>query len=527
MSGFTFRPYQQKCIEEIIAFAAKGTRKIAVQLATGGGKTVIFSGLTKRFTVKYTNHRVLIAVHRDALMWQTVKALKRSGIEAGVLIAGYTSPVREVNGFMVPFNGAQVIVCMVETLHNRFKKYQNYLGGIGMLIVDECHIANFNKIYDHFPQSLIVGFSATTISADKRKPLNLFFDEIVSPVTIRELIDGGYLAKNITITAKGTVRRKDLKMKGGDFDEEEMAKRYSAPKHIENTVKNYEKYAMGLKTIVFNCNKEHSRKVTEAFVNHGYNARHIDSDAGDEERIETLSWFANTDDAVLCNVGLYTTGFDEPTIRAVVPNRSTASRPLWLQMCGRGSRPIQDVKDTFLIIDMGDNVGLHGDWCDDYDWKDAFYNPEKVGPKKGGGPQKLCADCDAMIPLQTKTCPYCGCNLAKEVEYDTAKAELAVLTSGVNIDALIAKNIAYKPYTTLHQIKRTLIARFRDKYKHLTCAQNVRDLLNERYQEYVKDWCSKQGKPYDHQHKWMTRKWLMDELERYFGKVDHQKEKVA
>ena len=160
----TLRPYQQKGIEEVVAFAAQGVRKIVFQLATGGGKTVIFSGLTKRFISKYQNHRVLIAVHRDALLWQTVKALKAQGIDAGMLVAGYTTPVREVNGHLVPYNGAQVIVCMVETLHNRFKRFQNYLGGIGMLIVDECHIANFNKIYDHFPKSLIVGFSATTIS---------------------------------------------------------------------------------------------------------------------------------------------------------------------------------------------------------------------------------------------------------------------------------------------------------------------------------------------------------------------------
>lgn len=521
------RPYQQRGIEEVVALAVQGVRRIVFQLATGGGKTVIFSGMTKRFVAKYPSHKVLIAVHRDALLHQTIKALKATGIEAGMLVAGYSTPVREVNGHLVPFNGAQVIVCMVETLHNRFKRYHNFLGGIGMLIVDECHIANFNKIYDHFPKSLIVGFSATTISADKRKPLKNYFDAIVSCVTIQELIDEGFLAKNITLTVKGTVKHKDLKMKGGDFDEDQMAKVYSQPKHIENCVKNYVKYAMGEKTIVFNCNIEHSKLVTDAFRKHGFNCRHIDGFASDEERKETLRWFANNDDAILCNVGLYTTGFDEPTIRNVIPNRCTKSLPLWLQMCGRGSRAIPGVKETFKIIDMGANVAYHLDWNYPHDWKHYFYHPEKVGPKKGGGPTKLCPECGAMVHLSTKICPMCECSLVKEVEYDKAKLELELLTKGIDLDKLVNQNPKYQAYTVLHKIKHNLVQRFRAKYKHMTCSQQVRDLLNERYQVYVNDWCRANEKVYDKWHKETTRQWLMDELSLYFGQPDHRKQEVA
>lgn len=523
----TLRQYQHNTIEEIAALAARGVRRIVTQLPTGGGKTVIFSGLTKRFTSRYTTKRVLIAVHRDALLYQTIKALKNAGIDAAMLIAGHSTPVREVNGFMVPYNAAQVIVCMVETLHNRFKKYQNYLGGIGMLIVDECHIASFNKIYTHFEESLIAGFTATPISSNKRIPLNRFFDEIVTPVTIEELINEGFLAKNITITAKSTVNRKKLKMKGDDYDENEMAKVYSTPKNIENCVKNYAKYGMGLKSIVFNCNVEHSKKVTDAFIEHGYNCRHMDGNADDNERKDTLLWFATNSDAILCNVGLYTTGFDEPTIINVIPNRSTASLPLWLQMCGRGSRSIEGFKTTFQIIDMGDNVAMHDDWHFPHNWKHIFHHPEKLGPKKGGGPTKLCPKCDAMVPMQTKACPMCGAILVKPVEYDKAKLELAVLTSGIDIDAWIAKNQEYQPYTTLHQVKRQLIARFKTKYQYTSCSQELRDLLNNSYQAYVEAWCHKQIKPYDKWHKETTRKWLMDELDRIFGKIDHQKHQVA
>lgn len=523
MSEIKFWDHQERGINQIAVLAAKKVRRIVFQCATGGGKTVLFAGLTDRFRRKYTNQRVLIAVHRQELMHQTVAALKKvANIDAGMLIAGYNTPVRKVNDFMVPYNAAQVIVCMIETLHNRFKKYHNYLGDIGMLITDECHLANFNKIYDHFPKSLIVGFTATPISANKRIPMNTFFDDIVSPVTIEELIADGRLAKNITITIKGAVNRKKLKVKGGDFDENEMAKAFSTAKHIEECVKAYTKYCMGQKTMIFNCNIEHSKLVTDAFVRAGYNCRHIDGNATDEERTATLSWFRDTHDAICCNVGLWTTGFDEPTVLNIIMNRATMSLPLWLQCCGRGSRAIPGVKDHFKIIDLGANVAEHQDWHYPHNWVAYFHHPEKVGPKKGGGPTKLCVECEAMIHLSTKICPYCGANNAKEIEYDKAILELQVLTQGVDIDKFIAQNEAYSPYRTLHQIKGALIKRFRTKYKHMTCAQNVRDLLNDRYQEYVKDWCDKEDKPYDRTHKNMTRNWLMAELDRYYGKIDHQ-----
>lgn len=528
---FQFRPFQSKGINDVAVLAGRGTRKIVFQAPTGAGKTILFCGLVDRFRTRYPTTRIIIAVHRQELLQQTVNALKRvAGIEAALIIAGYTTPVRDINGVMVPFNNAPVLVGMVETLNNRFKKYVNYLGSTGMLIVDECHRGEFNKIYDHFPESLIVGFTATPISANKRIPIKTLFEDIVSPVSIRELISQGFLAKNITIGIKNSINRKTLAVKGNDFDEKKMGNTFSTAKHVHNALKAYEDYSMGQKTIVFNCNVEHSKLVNEAFVNAGYNSRHMDANATEEERREILKWFAETDDAILQNVALYTTGFDEPTVRTVVINRSTKSLPLWLQMCGRGSRSIPGIKNHFQILDLGANVGDLLDWDYPHDWSNYFHNPEKVGASKGNAPTKLCIACEALIHLSTRICPYCGADNGKEPEYDTSQLNLDVLTEGVTretIEAIIAQNSMYAPYRSLHVIKGRLIKQFRIQYKHRTCSQTVRDILNDRYQILVKEWCLAQDIPYDKKHKWMSRKWLMDDLDVCFGKIGQSSQQSA
>lgn len=516
-----FRDYQKTGIDQLAALAKQGTRRILFQLATGGGKTVVFSGLTQRFRDSI-NKRVVIAVHREELLQQTIKALKDvAGITAGMLVADHKMIVQTLdNGFVIPHPTAKVVVCMVETLHKRLGKYEQLLGEVGMLIVDECHLGNFSKIYTHFPKSLIVGFTATPIAANKRDPLKRHFDDIVTPASIQRLIDEGHLAKNITMAVKDSVSRKDLKMKGNDFDEMIMAGIYSRKKHVENCVKQYEKYCLGEKTLIFNCNIEHSKLVTDAMVTKGYNARHIDGNADPEERKATLKWFKTTFDAILCSVNILNTGFDEPTIQNAIINRATMSLVLWIQMAGRAARRIPGEKDHFKIIDLGSNVATHADWNFAHNWRMYFFNPEKAGQRGGEAPTKLCISCEAMIHLSAKICPFCLADNSKPPEYDTTEIDMEVLTKGIDINKLIEKNKAYKKYASLHQAKRELLGRFRSHYNLPTCPMNVREILNTRYQVIVKDWCKHHDQDYNKWHREITKNWLFDELNKNYGIID-------
>jgi superfamily II DNA or RNA helicase len=503
------RDYQTEAINKLAYKAGLGLKRLIFQLATGGGKTVSFAGLIHRYLAR-NKRKVLILVHREELLKQARRTLYDwYGIIAEPIVSG----VRHLPN-------ADVYVSMVETANNRLKKNPKYFGDVGLLIVDECHIGNFKKLYDYFQETLIIGFTATPISSSKKDPLKNHFEDIVCGIDIPDLIATGSLVPNKTYHVKN-IKRSQLKIKNGEFDEKQMGVVYSSPKHVENCVEGYEKHCKGQKTLVFNCNVEHSKVVADAFRLHGYNCRHLDAKAAPHVRAETLQWFAQTPDAILCNVGILTTGFDEPSVCGIIVNKSTLSTPLWLQMTGRGSRPYNG-KKYFTIVDMGGNALYHGDWCATRDWADMFHNPDK--PKEGGvAPVKECSNCEAQIHASARICPYCGADNSAVPVYDDAMVEFELLTEArplvIPIDELI-HNVAAsgnKEYAALHQIKTKIVAQAKSQWGLRQLTDGHAYKLLEMYQDKVREWCKAKKKNYNQWHKDITTQWFFSELKRVFN----------
>lgn len=494
------RKYQIDGIDEIARLYGSGVRRIVFQMPTGSGKTVAFSGLINRFLSSF-NKSVLVAVHRDELLNQTRKTLyNHFHIHSEPIVAGKKH---------IP--SSRAYVGMVETLNNIIKKRPKWCEHIGLLIVDECHIANFNKIYEAFPNALIIGFTATPIAASKKTPLKLFFNEIVVGPQIEELIEIKSLVPNITYNIKG-IDKKKFGKRGNDYDDKAMAKEYSTVRHVKNTVEAYKKYGRFEKTIIFNVNIEHSLLVNQAFIDAGYPSRHLDGDMPINLRKETFTWFKNTPGAILNNVGVATTGFDEPSIINVIVNKSTLSLPLWLQMTGRGSRPYHG-KEYFRIIDMGGNAKYHGDWSIYRDWYDIFHNPDK--PSTGGvAAVKDCAGCDAIIPASTIFCKFCGHEHERRIGYDTFEPEFEIIVSRFNIEDMVADQIKnnHKPWKPFFEIlnKTISILKYRSYGIELTAEDKERVYLI--FEARVKEWCKVAGRPFARSTQAFARQKFEDEF---------------
>jgi superfamily II DNA or RNA helicase len=355
-----------------------------------------------------------------------------------------------------------------------------------MVIIDECHIGNFKKMFEYFSEQIIIGFSATPISGSKKTPLNDYYTDIISTVSIRELIENGSLCPNITYSIKG-VNRGQLKVKNGEFDFAEMSKKYT--KNVSNTLTAYRKYCDGQKTMIFNCNVEHNSKVNDVFLQAGYPSRIIIGDT--DNRDEIYEWFRNTDGAILQNVGVLTTGFDEPSVRNVIINRSTLSLSLWLQMTGRGART-NIGKDHFKIIDMGGNATYFGDWSHDHNWKFIFENPEKWREGSGVPPVKECKRCERLIHASVRICSHCGYDHKQDEKFDTVAMDFERIIS--NIDLVKIKQESeergHKEFAQFFKILN----------HNVTVIKNNKVSIEkgwELFESNIKKWCDLSGRKYD------------------------------
>jgi len=494
------RPYQTKGIDDIAINFSKGIRKQIFQLATGGGKTITFAGLVDRYHRKFTK-KALILVHRDELLTQTKNTFQNGfGARCDVI----TSKKTTANGY------SKVIVGMVETCFNRIKKQDKIFKDVGLLIVDECHIGNFKKIYEYFPDALIVGFSATPISGQKKDPLNNYFEEIVQGPSIHDLIDLGSLCENETFSLKG-IPRASLKIKNGEYDIEDMGTKFSNSKNILNTVSAHQKLCNGEKTMIFNCNIEHSKLVNQAFIDAGYNSRHIDGTEPDNTRKEIIQWFKVTPGAILNNIAVLTTGFDEPTVSNIIINRSTMSLALWLQMTGRGSRPINEwfilnkqneypyklqLKSTFRIIDMGGNVSQHGDWREDRDWYNIFHNPAQVYDSEGEAPVKECKGCGEIIPAQAVVCKHCGHVHERIITYDMIAPEFEKLVDAINVGRIIEECEGRKEWAPFYQILGKTVTNLKYRAGGEEITFEIMSKSFEKMENKVKEWRRIKDMPY-------------------------------
>lgn len=361
-------PFQEKTVLTILDEIQENGKdfNLLYQLPTGGGKTVIFSEIAKRF-IELRNEKVLILTHRIELSIQTSKQLAAIGVANKVI----NSDVKQIPDQ----NEYHCFIAMVETLNNRLTEDDNFIKGVGLVVVDEAHYNSFRKIFQYYTTSNILGFTATPLSSNRNLPLNDNYNKLLVGESISSLIDNGYLADAETLTYD--VNLHGLKIgSNGDFTVNSSDLLYGNYFMQEKLLFAYEEVAVGDKTLIFNSGIDTSLRVAETFKKRGYEIRHLDSTFSDKDRKDVLSWFKHTPDAILTSVGILTTGFDEPTVKTIILNRATRSLTLYHQMIGRGSRRLPN-KDKFKLIDLGNNVRRFGLWQDYLNWQDAFRFPDR------------------------------------------------------------------------------------------------------------------------------------------------------
>lgn len=367
VAGKKLYDYQKEDLEKIFTELAKLPEgsNILYQLPTGGGKTVVFSEITRRY-IETTKKKVVVLTHRIELSFQTSRMLHGFGVSNKII----NSDVKELNDQ----DEYMCFVAMVETLNNRLQEEKVKINNIGLVIIDEAHYNSFRKLFKYFEHATILGVTATPLSSNIKLPMKDHYKKLIVGKSIKSLIANGYLAKADLYSYD--VSLKSLKLGiHGDYTVKSSDEFYGNHNMLGKLVTAYEEVAKGTKTLIFNNGINTSFYVYETFKKAGYDIRHLDNRNTASERREILDWFAQTPNAILTSVSILTTGFDEPTVESIILNRATRSLTLYFQMIGRGSRILPN-KNGFKVIDMGNNIARFGPWDEPLDWQEIFHFPD-------------------------------------------------------------------------------------------------------------------------------------------------------
>jgi superfamily II DNA or RNA helicase len=355
--------------------------------------------------------RCMILTHRMELLEQSGSTFDKIGLSYNNITANTRS---------IP--SGRVLVAMIETIKRRAKKrldFQMLLKTLNLVILDETHRSEFNAVFPYLnPDCYVIGATATPIRQGKLNPLSDFFTSLVEGPSIASLIQEGYLSKPEYFGV--SVDLSTVRMKAGEFDENDMTRVYGEKRVFEGLRHNLDLHAKGLKTMIFCPSVASSLQVASELQ-----CLHVDGTMSMRDRDNALTAFEITPGSIITNCGITTTGYDHPEIECIVLYRATTSLPLYLQMIGRGSRTTE-TKRAFKILDFGMNVQRFGYWHIDRKW--SLNNvPKRNRNKLDTFPIKFCPGCGAIVSVNVKTCEYCG-YVWQVTEKERIFAELQLLS---------------------------------------------------------------------------------------------------
>jgi superfamily II DNA or RNA helicase len=430
------------------------------QLPTGGGKTVIFSEIVRRYIAKH-NKKVVILTHRIELCKQTASVLSGFKVKNKVI----NSKVKT----LPDQDDYQCFVAMVETLNNRLSDNDFQLRNVGLVIIDEAHYNSFRKLFKFFEECFILGVTATPLSSNIKLPMKDNYNKLIVGDDIATLIKNGFLANaemyhyDVGLTS--------LKIGiNGDYTVKSSEALYTNSLMQSKLLHAYEELAKGKKTLIFNNGIYTSKEVYYTFNKAGYPVKHLDNTANKEERKSILKWFKETPDAVLTSVSILTTGFDEPSVESIILNRATRSLTLYFQMIGRGSR-IYKNRTSFQVIDLGNNLARFGPWNQPVDWQHIFKYPD-LYLENIIDDESIERDFVYVMPDELKE----KFGNSREMDFDIKANYKDVINSGQKSFKVIERSIA--------QHSAMCIENSDDVYEARELAKLLRDEIDYRIKQY-------------------------------------------
>lgn len=400
-----------------------------VVMPTGSGKSLSMALFMRGLVQTYPHLRVVNLTHVKELVDGNSKALLEIWPTApiGVYSAGLGK--RQTHG--------QITFAGIASFRNAVGRF----GKIDFIIVDEAHRisdnekSGYQKVFAAAkagnPNLVVIGFTAT----DYRMGMGKLTDGGLFDAVCFDLSDGAafvwmieqhYLLRLVPKNPGFQVDDSEVKTKAGEYDEKSASDAFREQDILERAVddiilKGKDRQAW----LTFAQSIDDCELIADMFRYKKYPVEAVHSRRSDRDEI--LAAFRAGGLRGIVNKDILTTGYDDPRIDLIAMLRLTRSPGLWVQMLGRGTRPLwtpgYDIspwegrrdsilaspKQNCLVLDYAGNTPRLGP---------INYPriPKRKSDKGGAPPMRECPQCATYNHISLRCCEECGYEFPIEVK---------------------------------------------------------------------------------------------------------------
>lgn len=400
------RDYQRRTIDALWDwFRAHPEGNPIVEACVGAGKSVMIAALAREALTQWPGTRILMVVASRELCAQNLEKLKAVWPEApaGVHSAGLGR--KDLN--------RDVLYATIGSV----AKKAHLLGRVDLLLIDECHNVSpknagmyrqlIAELARYNPALRVIGWTGTAYRGDgvwltaADEPI---FTHVAARVTMRELLDRGFLSPLVLGAATQRLEADGVRMSGGDFVVSVLAEKLDRDELVQACADELVTLAANRRRwLVYGVTVEHARHIAEALQARGIACAVVSAETPTGERDAHIRDFRAGRLRALVNVAVLTTGFDVPDVDCIALLRNTRSPVLYVQIAGRGLR-IADGKRDCMWLDFTDTTATLGP-------VDAIKGRRKIARTSSGGnasPIKHCDHCGNPAQITASHCESCG-----------------------------------------------------------------------------------------------------------------------
>ena len=365
---------------------------VILQLPVGCGKT----GVIATLPFGIASGRVLVITPNLTIRKGVAEALDiasqkcfwlRTRVLSTFVNGPFCAVLDGVNANLHDCNESHFVVTNIQQLASSADRWlpqfpPNYFD---MIIVDEGHhnaAPSWRKVFERFPDAKVVSLTATPFRSDQQQLegeviYRYPFSRAMVKGYIKQIHSINFAPAEIYFTYRGDPQHHSLeevlKLREEQWFRKGVALAPECNRHIveigiARCRSLREKTGVKHQIIAAACSVDHARQVRALFQQHGFEAREIHSDMGQEEQDEVLALLRQGRLDCIVQVQMLGEGFDHPPLSVAAVFRPFRSLSPYIQFVGRIMRVIHENEpghpDNHGIIVS--HIGLNNDehWDD-------------------------------------------------------------------------------------------------------------------------------------------------------------------